>query len=369
MAEQITREQVLDALRTVQEPELHKDLVTLNMVKEISVDGGKVKVQVMLTTPACPLKKKISDDVEAAIRRIPGVTEVEVDLDSTVPAARAQNKQSIEGIKNIVAVASGKGGVGKSTMATLLALCLRHEGARVGLLDADIYGPSIPRMMGILDERPQPSPNEKKILPVEVAGIKVMSMGFLVSGEQAVIWRGPMVHKAIQEFMYNVDWGQLDYLLVDLPPGTGDAQLTLSQSIPLAGIVAVTTPQEVAFTIAAKVISMFREMKVPPLGVIENMAYFQCGHCDEQTRIFGDGGGLEMARRMGVPLIGSLPLDPLLVKGADIGELRALIEGDTPLAAKIRKIARDVAARVSLTAYMSCGIAPAASRAAEEALA
>ena len=362
----VTREQVIDALRTVQEPELHKDLVTLDMVRDVVVCGTTVSVKIMLTTPACPLKKKIEDDVVRAIKAHTEATEVKVDLDSVVPTARPANKQAIPGIKNVVAIASGKGGVGKSTLSALIALALHKAGARVGLFDADIYGPSIPRMLGVLDGRPGISGD--KILPVEAGGIKVMSMGFMVTGEKAVIWRGPMVHKAIQEFMYNVAWGELDYLLVDLPPGTGDAQLSLSQSIPLAGVVTITTPQEVAFTIAAKVISMFREVKVTPLGVIENMAYFQCGHCDEQTRIFGDGGGLEMARRMGVPLIGSLPMDPLLCKDADLGEMGTLLDSDTPLAQKIKKIASDVAARVSLTHYLSCGVAaPSAARASEPA--
>ncbi len=355
----ISKQQVYDALRTVQEPDLHKDLVTLNMVTAVDIEGGHVKVKIMLTTPACPLKDKIRGDAERAIRTIAGVSEVTVDLDSSVSSARPINKQAVMGIKNIVAVASGKGGVGKSTVSTLLALSLARDGARVGLFDADIYGPSIPRMMGLLGERPGPNPSGKIEPPVR-EGIKVMSMGFLVPPEQAVIWRGPMVHKAIQQFMYDVDWGQLDYLLVDLPPGTGDAQLTLSQAIPLAGVVAVTTPQDVAYTIAAKVVSMFNQMKVPALGVIENMAYFQCGHCSEQTRIFGSGGGQEIARSMGMPLLASLPLEPILCQDADVGEMGALLDSGSPLALTIRQMARDVAARVSVVNFESEQTAAAA---------
>lgn len=349
----ITEAQLLDALRTVQEPDLHKDLVTLDMIRDLRIDGDTVSVKVMLTTPACPLKGKIQSDVQKALLSVPGVKTAHVELDSTVQSARPGNRQAVRGIKNIVAVASGKGGVGKSTTSALLALALSREGARVGLFDADIYGPSIPRMLGLVGMKPQVN-DEGKIVPVEREGIKVMSMGFLVDGEKAVIWRGPMVHKAIQEFIDNVEWGQLDYLLVDLPPGTGDAQLTLCQTLPLAGVVAVTTPQEVAFTIASKVISMFREMKVPPLGVIENMSYFQCPCCSEKTPIFGKGGGAEISRRMGVPLVGSLPLDPVLCQEADLGEMGKLIDGDTELSKTIRKVARDVAARISITNF-SCG--------------
>ena len=349
----ITEAQVLDALRTVQEPDLHKDLVACDMIRDIRIEGDTVSVKVMLTTPACPLKAKIQSDVQKALLSIDGVKTAHVELDSTVQASRFGNRETVAGIKNVVAIASGKGGVGKSTVSALLALGLAREGARVGLFDADIYGPTIPRMLGLTGMKPQVSA-EGKILPVEREGIKVMSMGFLVEGDKAVIWRGPMVHKAIQEFIQNVDWGQLDYLLVDLPPGTGDAQLTLSQSLPLTGVVAVTTPQEVAFTIASKVISMFGEMKVPPLGVIENMSYFQCPCCNEKTSVFGKGGGAEISRRVGTPLIGTLPLDPLLCQEADLGEMGKLLDGDSPLSQTIRKVARDVAARISITNF-GCG--------------
>ncbi len=347
--------QVIEALRTVQEPELHRDLVSLNMISDLKIDGDTVSLKVILTTPACPLKAKIHADVQRAVLGVPGVKHVHVDLSSTVQGART-SRQPVAGIKNIVAIASGKGGVGKSTVSALLALALAREGARVGLFDADIYGPSIPRMMGMVGHKPQGN-DHGKIEPVVREGIKMMSMGFLVEPSQAIIWRGPMVHKAIQQFMYDVEWGQLDYLLVDLPPGTGDAQLTLSQSIPLAGVVAVTTPQEVAFTIAAKVITMFREMKVPALGVIENMSYFQCGHCNEETPIFGKGGGREIARQMDVPLIGSLPLDPLLCRDADLGEMGQLLDSASPLAQKILSLARDVAARVSVMNHTGVGAA------------
>lgn len=346
----VTRDTVMEALRSVRDPDLRIDIVSLKMVKDVRVENGDVFVKVVLTTPACPMKAQIREDIEKAVASLEGVGQVAVDLESNVTAARTSNRQPIPGIQNIVAIASGKGGVGKSTISALLALALHREGARVGLFDADIYGPSIPRMLGMTGMQPVPGPGGK-IEPVERAGIKAMSMGFLVPGSQAVIWRGPMVHKAIQEFMYQVDWGQLDYLLVDLPPGTGDAQLTLCQSIPLAGVVAITTPQEVASTIAAKVLSLFHEMKVPALGVIENMAYFRCPHCDETTQVFGAGGGNEIARATGVPMLGSLPLDPLLCREADMGEMGALMDSDQFLAQEIRRIARDLAARISTMNY------------------
>ena len=348
----VTREKVMEALRSVRDPELHVDLVTLKWIKDVRIEDGDVFVQVVLTTPACPMKTQIREDIEKAVACLDGVRNVAIDFEANVAAARTANRQPIEGIRNIVAIASGKGGVGKSTISALLALALHREGARVGLFDADIYGPSIPRMLGMTDMRPVPGPSGR-ILPVERAGIKAMSMGFLVPGSQAVIWRGPMVHKALQEFMYQVEWGELDYLLVDLPPGTGDAQLTMCQSIPLAGVVAITTPQEVAATIAAKVLNMFHEMKIPALGVIENMATFHCPHCNEATRIFGEGGGTDIARATGVPMLGSLPLDPLLCREADMGEMGALMDGEQPLAQEIRRIARDLAARLSTMNYAS----------------
>ncbi|MHB2015696.1 MAG: Mrp/NBP35 family ATP-binding protein [Candidatus Xenobia bacterium] len=344
MAE-ITKQQVEDALRTVPEPELGGDLVSRNMIRDITIDGGKVAVTVMLTTPACPMKKVISDNVEAALKNlVPGVTEVVVNMGSNVPTFQAHRRSNLSGVRNVIAVASGKGGVGKSTFTTLMALALSQTGAKVGLLDADIYGPSIPKMMGV--EGKKPNGNN----PIVRLGIKLMSMGFMLAPNAAAMWRGPMVSKAIQEFIYNVEWGELDYLLVDLPPGTGDAQITLCQQIPLAGVVIVTTPQEVAATIASKAMALFREMKVPLLGVVENMSYFVCDGCSKQHEIFGRGGGEEMARVMGVPMLGQVPLVPELVSSADMGEMERLVRKGGALSERIVEVSEKVAARVSVGA-------------------
>lgn len=350
MAE-ITRQAVEDALRTVPEPELGGDLVSRNMIRDIRIEGTKVAIQVMLTTPACPLKKVISDNCEAAIKKlVPGVTDVLVNMDASVPTFQASRKSNLTGVRNIVAVASGKGGVGKSTVTAMTAIALSMTGARIGIFDADIYGPSIPKMMGLEGKKPTVTANEK-INPIVRLGIKVMSMGFMLNPNAAVIWRGPMVSKAIQEFIYNVDWGDLDYLLVDLPPGTGDAQLTLCQQIPsLAGVVIVTTPNDVASVIASKATALFREMKVPVLGIVENMSYFVCPNCNTNHEIFGRGGGEEMATAMTVPLLGQIPLTPELVASADMGELERLMRGGGVLAQRVTEVAEKIAARVSVGA-------------------
>ncbi len=343
----VTVEQVLDALRKVNDPEIHKDLVTLGMVKDVEVDGPAVRFVVELTTPACPLRSQIQNEAELAVRAVPGVERV--DIGFTAQVRNPVSASSLPGIKNTVAIGSGKGGVGKSTVAVNLALALAAEGARVGLLDADIYGPSIPLMLGVENEKP--TGEGQKIHPVETHGIKVMSIGFLLpKSDDPVIWRGPMLANVLTQFLRQVVWGELDYLLIDLPPGTGDIPLTLVQSIPLSGAAIVITPERVATAIGTKTLRMFQgdRTNVPILGVIENMAAFECPHCHETTEIFDGGGGEALADKESVPFLGRLPLDPRIRKGGDEGLPIVLAEPESALARTFQEIARKLAGRLSV---------------------
>jgi ATP-binding protein involved in chromosome partitioning len=340
-----TEAQVMEALSHVIEPELHKDLVTLNMIHNLQVKDGSVDFTVMLTTPACPLKNQIEDEARAAVMTVPGVKTVSVNFDASVPEDRRLLSKMDIGVKNAIAVASGKGGVGKSTIATNLALALAQSGASVGLLDADIYGPNIPLMMGV-HERPRSG--NGRILPPEGYGVKLMSMGFLVEEGTPIIWRGPMIHSALRQFLSDVDWGELDYMVVDLPPGTGDASLSLTQSLALTGAVIVTTPQDVALADVVKGIAMFNQLEVPVLGVVENMSYFVCGHCSERTEIFSHGGGKTVAERMNVPFLGEVPIDPVVRAGGDSGRPVVVAEPDSPAGKAISEIATKVAAAISV---------------------
>jgi ATP-binding protein involved in chromosome partitioning len=340
-----TEAQVMQALSHVIEPELHKDLVTLNMVRDLKITDGAVGFTLVLTTPACPLKNQIEEEARAAVMGVPGVKQVKVNFDANVPGDRRLMSKMDIGVKNAIAVASGKGGVGKSTIATNLALALSQTGASIGLLDADIYGPNIPLMMGT-HERPRAA--NGRILPPEAYGVKLMSMGFLVEEGTPVIWRGPMIHSALRQFLSDVHWGALDYMVVDLPPGTGDASLSLAQSLSLTGVVIVTTPQDVALADVVKGIAMFQQLEVPVLGVVENMSYFVCGHCGERTDIFSHGGGKAVAERMNVPFLGEVPIDPVVRAGGDKGEPVVIAQPDSPPAVAIRDIAAIVAAAVSV---------------------
>jgi ATP-binding protein involved in chromosome partitioning len=340
----VTTQQVLDALSRVIEPELRRDLVTLNMVKDVEIENGLVSFTINLTTPACPMRRQMEEESRAAVSALPGVREVQVNFDATVPTHKLITRLNI-GVKNCIAVASGKGGVGKSTVAVNLAVALGHSGAKVGLMDADIHGPNIPLMMGV-DERPHS--RDDRIIPLESYGIKLMSMGFLVEPGTPLIWRGPMIHGVIRQFITEVDWGELDYLVIDLPPGTGDAQISLAQSLPLAGVVIVTTPQDVALADVVKGINMFQEMDVPILGVVENMSYFVCPHCGERTDIFGHGGGRQVAERMGVPFLGEAPIDPRIRSGGDEGKPIVVLAPDSPAARALFDIACKVAAAISV---------------------
>jgi len=314
-----TRDSVMERLRKVQDPELHKDLVTLNMVKDVVLSDGKVHVHVELTTPACPLKDQITKDVKAAVGGLPGVKEVTLEFSAQVRGS-GRAHANLPDVKNVVAVGAGKGGVGKSTASVLLAVGLARSGASVGLLDADIYGPSIPTLMGIRGIRPQVA--GEKILPVEAADVRTISIGLMIEPDQAVVWRGPMVHGVVTQFLNQVEWGELDYLIVDLPPGTGDVPLTLAQAIPfITGAVIICTPQDVALADARRAVRMYEQLNVGCLGIIENMSYYVCPHCGHRDEIFDHGGARMAAQDLGVPFLGEIPLN---------GKLRAYGDSGTP---------------------------------------
>ena len=344
----LTEGAILDALSQVQEPELGRDIVTLNMVKDIVIEGTTAAFTIELTTPACPLKDEIETNTRSALTAI-GVTDVTLTWGSMVRrAAPRQAEQLLPNVKNVIAVGSGKGGVGKSTVSVNLAVALAQAGASVGLLDADITGPNIPMMLGV-DGQPKASANNK-ITPLERHGVKCISIQFFVPEGQPIVWRGPLVGGAIQQFLRDVDWGDLDYLVVDLPPGTSDAQLTLAQSVPLGGAVLVTTPQEVALSDVSKALAMFKRLSVPILGLVENMAGFVCPHCDEVTEIFGRGGGERFCQEHGIDFLGGVPLDVTVRQGGDVG-VPAVAQREPGAAARaLTAVAGAVAARMSVRA-------------------
>ncbi len=347
----ITKEAILSALSKVEEPELHQDLVSLNMIQNLQVEDGKISFDIVLTTPACPLKGKIEAEARQAVLAIPGVREVKIRFDAYVRNdGHARGLMEIP-VKNAVAIASGKGGVGKTTVAVNLAVALAQSGARVGLLDADIYGPNVPRMMGV--DRLPPIQSEK-IKPAEAYGVKVMSIGFLVPPGKALIWRGPMLHSAIRQFLGDVEWGLLDYLIIDLPPGTGDAQLSLAQSMPLSGGVIVTLPQAVSLEDASRGIQMFEQLNVPILGVIENMSYLQMPD-GTVVDVFGKGGGEMLARQHQAPFLGVIPLEPAVRVGGDEGKPIVLSQPESPAGVALRRIAEQLAAQLSIAAFKRQG--------------
>lgn len=349
----ITKEAVLKALSNVEEPDLGKDLVTLNMVQDIEIDGKNVSFTVVLTTPACPLKEMIEKACINAIRHlVDKEAVVNVHMTSNVGSNRKDNKAVLPGVKNIIMVASGKGGVGKSTVSVNLALGLAKEGAAVGLLDADIYGPSIPIMLGIRDERPKMIDVNGKgmIVPIERYGIKTMSIGLLIDEKQAVIWRGPMASSALKQFISDVHWQELDYLIIDLPPGTGDVHLTLVQAVPVTGAVIVSTPQPVAAADARKAIMMFRQpqINIPILGIVENMAYFTPEELPENKYyIFGKGGAAKMAEQFELPFLGEIPLIQSIREGGDKG-IPAIADDEYAAKEVFMQLAQNVARNVSI---------------------
>jgi ATP-binding protein involved in chromosome partitioning len=346
-----TNQQVLDALSTIHDPDLGRDIVSLGMIKDLAVDnGGRVSFTFELTTPACPVRDRFKSQAQDAVGGLAGVTAVEVRMTANVRPAFMRPKPSeiLPGVKQTIAVASGKGGVGKSTVAVNLAAALRKSGAEVGLLDADIYGPSVPAMTG---SRTTPEQSNGQLLPIEAHGLKVMSFGQIYPGDQPTIYRGPMVGKAIEAMMVQVEWGRLDYLVIDLPPGTGDASLTLAQAVPLTGVAIVCTPQDVATEIAVKALQMFRKLNVTPLGLIENMSWYVCPECGHRHDIFGHGGAESAARRLGVPFLGSVPLEESIREDADAGTPVVVSRPDSAGAKAFTAIASQVAARTSIQSF------------------
>lgn len=343
---QPTAESVLEALRGVEDPELHRSLVALDMIKDITVDGGKVTFTVVLTTPACPMKSRIERDCREAVEKLEGVTDVTVILDAKVQSAPVPADDTMPGVKQFVLVMSGKGGVGKSTVATSIALALAQEGARVGLLDADVQGPSLPTLLGSRD--PAMSSNDGKIIPAQAHGVKFLSMGqFLENESQAVIWRGPMLSTLLRQFLSDVAWGDLDYLIADLPPGTGDSALTLTQTVKITGAIIVTTPQDVALLDVKKAVDMCREVKIPVIGVVENMSYFECPDCGATHELFGSGGGHKIADDARAPLLAKIALDPLLREESDSGSPSVIASPDSARAKSFVTAARQLAATIS----------------------
>ena len=341
---------VLDALKVVRDPDLNRDIVSLGFVKDLRIEGGHVAFTIELTTPACPVKDQMRDQARAAVMQLPGVSAVDVQLSAKVREAVGGEggRQAPPGVKNIIAVGAGKGGVGKTTVAVNLAIALAKCGGRVGIIDGDIYGPNVPIMLGM---KTQLATDGQKIIPAEKYGLKVISMGFLTSDDAPIIWRGPMLHGALQQFFREVRWDSLDYLVVDLPPGTGDVSLSLSQTVPVAGAIVVTTPQQVSLADSRRAVAMYKKLNIPPLGIIENMSYFVCPTCEHESDIFGRGGGEKMAAELGIPFIGRIPIYQPIREGSDTGIPLMISEPDSPAARAFMSAAERTAAQVSIASY------------------
>jgi len=347
----VTDAAVLDALTAVRDPDLHKDIVALGFIKDLKIDGGRVTFTIELTTPACPVKDQMRDQARAAVGQLPGVTAVEVTMSARVREAGLGvdgPRQPVPGVKNIVAVGAGKGGVGKTTVAVNLALALARCGSKVGVIDGDIYGPNVPIMLGM---KTQLVTDGQKILPAEKFGLQVVSMGFLTQDDAPIIWRGPMLHGALQQFFREVRWIDLDYLIVDMPPGTGDIALSLSQTVPTAGAILVTTPQQVSLADTRRAIAMYRKLNIPPLGVIENMSYFSCPNCQHESDIFGRGGGERMAAELNVPFLGRIPIYQPIREGSDAGVPLVVAEPDSAATRAFIGVAEQTAAQLSIASY------------------
>lgn len=346
----VTQEQVLEALKQIEDPDLHKDIVSLGFVRDVRICEANVSIEIRLTTPACPVKEKMQQEAQELIRKIPGVSEVNVKMTAEVQQHRGLDATQLKKIKNILAVGSGKGGVGKSTVSVNLACSLSLDGAKVGLLDADIYGPSIPIMMGIAGET---TIRENLIQPKLAHGVKFISMGFFAQGDQPLIWRGPMAHRALEQCLMDVEWGELDYLVVDLPPGTGDVHLTLVQTVPVTGAVIVSTPQDVGLMISMKTLRMLEQTNVKVLGIVENMSYHLCSKCGERSEIFGHGGARNASEKLEIPFLGEIPIDTDIRLKADEGTPIVIAEPETASAKIYREIARKVAAQASIANFSS----------------
>jgi ATP-binding protein involved in chromosome partitioning len=347
---QVEQGSILTALKVVKDPDLQRDIVSLGFIKDLKIDGGRVAFTIELTTPACPVKDQLRDQARAAVMQVPGVTAVDVQMSARVREAVSADgaRQSVPGVKNVIAVGAGKGGVGKTTVAVNLALALARCGSKVGIIDADIYGPNVPIMLGM---KGQLTTDGKKIVPAEKYGLQVISMGFLTSDEAPIIWRGPMLHGALQQFFREVAWANLDYLVVDLPPGTGDVALSLSQTVPVAGAIVVTTPQQVSLADTRRAVAMYRKLNIPTLGMVENMSYYVCTHCGHEADIFGRGGGEEMAIALGTPFVGRIPIYQPIREGSDVGVPLLISEPDSPAGQAFMRVAEQTAAQVSIASY------------------
>lgn len=347
---QVTEEAVLGQLSNIIDPDLNKDIVTLEFVKDLKIEGGDVSFRIVLTTPACPVKEEFETQAKSLVGGIDGVTNVNVTMDAEVPKGRGvANNVAIPGVKNIIAVSSGKGGVGKSTVAVNLAVALTQNGAKVGLMDADVYGPNIPMMFGV-SSQPEIGPGNK-LIPLEGHGVKLISMAFLVPPDKPMILRGPMLHGVVRQFLSDVDWGELDYLIVDMPPGTGDVQLSLAQLVPVQGSVLVTTPQKVSLSDVTRALKMFEQVAIPVLGVIENMSYFVPPDMpDKRYNIFGEGGGTKFAEIHGIPFLGEVPLGMEVREGGDKGVPVVVSHPDSPQSVAFRHVAEEVARQISIEA-------------------
>src|SRR6266508_1074023 len=349
---QVDQARVLDALKVVRDPDLNRDIVSLGFIKDLRLDEGRVAFTIELTTPACPVKDQMRDQARAAVMQIAGVTSVDVNMSARVREAVGSEgtRQSLPGVKNVIAVGAGKGGVGKTTVAVNLAIALAKCGGRVGIIDADIYGPNVPIMLGM---KTQLTTDGKKIVPAEKYGLQVISMGFLTQDDAPIIWRGPMLHGALQQFFREVAWKNLDYLVVDLPPGTGDIALSLSQTVPVAGAIVVTTPQQVSLADSRRAVAMYKKLNIPTLGIVENMSYFACTNCHHEADIFGHGGGETLAADMGVPSLGRLPIYQPIREGGDSGVPLVISEPASPAAKAFLTVAERSAAQVSIAAFKS----------------
>jgi ATP-binding protein involved in chromosome partitioning len=341
---------VLGALKVVKDPDLNRDIVSLGFIKNLTIDGSDVRFTLELTTPACPVKDQLRDQARAAVLNLPGVTRVDVQMTAAVRTAAGADgaRQPLPGVKNIIAVGAGKGGVGKTTVSVNLAVALATCGSSVGLIDGDIYGPNVPIMLGM---KSQLTTDGQKIVPAEKFGLQVISMGFLTGDDAPIIWRGPMLHGALQQFFRDVKWGTLDYLIIDMPPGTGDVALSLSQMVPVAGAIVVTTPQQVSLADSRRAVAMYKKLNIPPLGIIENMSYFVCGHCGQEADIFGRGGGEQMATDLSLPFLGRVPIYQPIREGGDAGVPLMISEPHSPAADAFMAAAERTAAQLSIASY------------------
>ena len=342
---------VLEALKVVQDPDLHKDIVSLGFIKDLNINSGRVSFAIELTTPACPVKDLMRDQAHAAVSALPGVTAVDITMTASVrPTGLGGEggRAPIPGVKNVIAVGAGKGGVGKTTIAVNLAIALAKAGSRVGMIDGDIYGPNVPLMLGM---KTQLTTDGQKILPAEKFGLQVISMGFMTGDDAPIIWRGPMLHGALQQFFREVKWFELDYLIIDMPPGTGDVALSLSQTVPVAGAIVVTTPQNVSLADSRRAVAMYKKLNIPTLGIVENMSYFVCPHCEHESDIFGKSGGQRLAEELNVPFLGSIPIYQPIREGGDSGVPLLISEPDAPAAKAIVDVAARAAQQISIAAY------------------